>query len=454
MLHISSNIVNWRSRTYPGTAKIGIPKWTKRLALSLSSPGVANIHPPYASGLHKNWEMSCWTALKGQHWRHTKKEPHDIPIWAVGPSPCLGFRRKRPQDLRKGHGPFWSWHFPSAMIWKCRGRCPKPKRRIMCVSVCSFVRLLVYLLVCLFLWLFACVFDWMIICCLFVRLLARLLVSFVSLFVYLVVCVASVFAFREPFWGGIGFKGNQTKGTSPSWTYNMVSVYFPIIELALWVDRTYTMRIHARQPFQSLHQAGPPKWLAPVKTPKSNLTTHAPLAGSGHFLKAHFGQREPQRGQLAPAACSLLAPWPSGLGQASNEFRVRSGVKESTKFWRWTSPILLWMVAKSISHHPRNPRMIRFPCKYQPTMASHFKVVPIGFRNHPQSHLRQPSGSGAVLPTPDANPVLPQQPRNRPPVTLNARHKRRVFCSVFGSCPPRGPWDVPLLCGFMEQPGG
>ena len=28
---------------------------------------------------------------------------------------------------------------------------------------------------------------------------------------------------------------------------------------------------------------------------------------------------------------------------------------------------MLWMVAKSISHHLRNPQMIRFPCKYPPT---------------------------------------------------------------------------------------
>ena len=39
-------------------------------------------------------------------------------------------------------------------------------------------------------------------------------------------------------------------------------------------------------------------------------------------------------------------------------------------------PVVLWMVAKSISHHLKNPGRIRFPGKYQQTMVSHgFKVV-------------------------------------------------------------------------------
>ena len=37
---------------------------------------------------------------------------------------------------------------------------------------------------------------------------------------------------------------------------------------------------------------------------------------------------------------------------------------------------MLWMASKSISHHPGNPRMVRFPCKYQQKMVSNgFNVV-------------------------------------------------------------------------------
>ena len=54
----------------------------------------------------------------------------------------------------------------------------------------------------------------------------------------------------------------------------------------------------------------------------------------------------------------VLTKWSFNTGHATFREASRKHEKASGTLWNQALP---WMVAKSASHHPRNPRMIRFP---------------------------------------------------------------------------------------------
>ena len=132
-------------------------------------------------------------------------------------------------------------------------------------------------------------------------------------------------------------------------------------------------------------------------------------------------------------------------------------------------------------HHPRNPTMIRFSCKFQPTMVFHgFQVVRNGFRNHPQYHqgkiknrtrpadsagLRRARvgayvGAGAAGAAEglggDAQATGPQLRRQEPqPGPVVVEFCWALSCFFFWDTPPRAVGDKanPRICDAKSKKG-